>query len=338
MEAGKERLTRDMVRDATRQEIEHLKRKNHDGRTTTEEPRRKNHDLKQLVADLSLEVHRFKKTAIPAFDRAARMSAQERSNVISRVEETRWGKRKLLTQLQVPKSNYYRWRARALQGKKDSSGNSVRIPWNKLSPPEEAAVLAAAREFPEWSSRQLATWITDHLRLSVGGSTVYRILKREGLVKPPDMKLLAGKEYQRKTSGPHQMWATDASYFRVVGWGYYYMVTVMDDYSRSILAWKLQLDMTSDSLIQVVQLAIDATGMTEVPLEDRTRPLSDNGSGYVSRVFRDYLGLVGIRHILAAPYHPQTNGKLERYHQSIKQAVNQVPYEVPGDLEVATLG
>ena len=98
------------------------------------------------------------------------MSAQERSNVITRVEETRWGKRKLLTQLQVPKSNYYRWRARALQGKQDSrwraralqgkqdsSTASTRIPWNKLSPPEEAAVLAAAREFPEWSSRQLAT-------------------------------------------------------------------------------------------------------------------------------------------------------------------------------------
>jgi len=254
------------------------------------------------------------------------MSARERSNVISRVEETRWGKRKLLTQLQVPKSNYYRWRASALQGKQDSSGNSVRIPWNKLSPPEEAAVSAAARESPEWSSRQLATWITDHLRLSVSESTVYRILKREGL--PPDIKLLAGKEYQRKTSGPHQMWATDASNFRVVSWGYYYMVTVMDDYSRYILAWNLQLDMTSDSLIQVVQLAIDATGMTEVPLEDRTRLLSDDGPGYVSRAFRDYLGLVGIRHILAAPYHPQTNGKLERYRQSIKQDVNQVPYEV----------
>ena len=266
------------------------------------------------------------------------MSAQERSNIISRVEETQWGKRKILTQLQVPKSTYYRWRARALQGKQDSSTSSTRIPWNKLSPPEVATVLAAARESPEWSSRQLATWITDHLRLSVGESTVYRLLKREGLVKPPEMQLVAGKEYQRKTSGPHQMWATDASYFRVVGWGYYYMVTVMDDYSRSILAWKLQLDMTSDSLIQVVQLAIDATGMTEVPLADRTRLLSDNGSGYVSRAFRDYLGLVGIRHILAAPYHPQTNGKLERYHQSIKQEVNQVPYEVPGDLEVATLG
>ena len=154
--------------------------------------------------------------------------------------------------------------------------------------------MAAARESPEWSSRQLATWVTDHLRLSVGESTVYRILKREGLVKPPEIQLVAGKEYQRKTTGPHQMWATDASYFRVRGWGYYYMVTVMDDYSRSILACKLQLDMTADSLIQVLQLAVDVTSMTEVPLEDRTRLLSDNGSGYVSRAFRDYLNLIRI--------------------------------------------
>ena len=266
------------------------------------------------------------------------MSAQEKSEVLTRMEETRWGKRNLLAQLRVPKSTYYRWRARQMQSKQECPAVSTRVPWNKLSLPEEAAVLAAARESPEWSSRQLATWITDHLGLSVGESTVYHFLKKEGLIKAPVMQLLAGKEYQRKTSGPHQMWATDASYFRVSGWGYHYMVTVMDDYSRSILAWKLQGDMTADSLIQVVQVAVDTTGMTEVPLEDRTRLLSDNGSGYVSRAFRDYLDLVGIRPIRAAPYHPQTNGKLERYHQSIKQEVNQVPYEAPSDLEEAISG
>ena len=90
------------------------------------------------------------------------------------------------------------------------------------------------------------------------------------------------------------MWATDASYFRVVGWGYYYMVTVMDDYSRFILAHRLQRDMTSDSFVEVVQEAADRTGMDQVPIEDRTRLLSDNGPGYVSRAFRDYLGMVGI--------------------------------------------
>jgi putative transposase len=102
----------------------------------------------------------------------------------------------------------------------------------------------------------------------------------------------------------------------------------MDDYSRFILAHKLQRDMTSDSFIEVVQEAVGETGMTQVPVADRTTLLSDNGSGYVLRAFNDYLHLVGIRHILAAPYHPQTNGKLERYHQSIKRDVNQVPLRV----------
>jgi transposase InsO family protein len=188
-------------------------------------------------------------------------------------------------------------------------------------------------QMPELSCRQLAAWITDNQGFSVSESTVYRILRKEGLVKSPEMQLAAGKEYHRKTTGPNQMWATDASYFKVVGWGYYYLVTVMDDYSRFILAHKLQRDMTSDSFIEVVQDAVDLTGMTEIPMEDRTRLLSDNGPGYVSRSFRDYLHLVGIRHILASPYHPQTNGKLERYHQSIKRDVNQIPYEVPSDLE-----
>jgi transposase InsO family protein len=133
----------------------------------------------------------------------------------------------------------------------------------------------------------LSAWLTDRRGLSVSASTVYRILRREGLVK--------GVEYQHKTTGPHQIWATDASYFRVIGWGYYYLVTVMDGrYFRFILAHKVQRDMTADSFIEVVQHAVDTTGMDIVPVHDRTRLLSDNGPGYVSRAFRDYLHLVGI--------------------------------------------
>ena len=112
-------------------------------------------------------------------------------------------------------------------------------------------------------------------------------------------------------------------------------MTVLDDFSRFLLAWMLQIEKNTPSLIEVIQDAIGLTGMTDVPVEDRTRVLSDNGSGYVSRLFREYLQLVGIRHVLAAPYHPQTNGKLERYHQTLKRDVNQVPYDVPRELEVA---
>ena len=257
------------------------------------------------------------------------MSAGEKTIILAEVENESRGKRQALLALGIPKSSYYRWR----QGQPDS-GNRKR-PWNRIIPEEENKILAVAREFPELSSRQLSAWITDNEAFAVSESTVYRILRREGLVKRMEVQLVAGKEYHTKTKRPHQMWATDASYFRVVGWGYYYLVTVMDDYSRFILAWKLQKDMSADSLIEVIQEAVDATGMADVPVEDRTRLLSDNGAGYVSRTFRDYLRLVGIGHILAAPYHPQTNGKLERYHQSIKREVNQVPYEFPGQLERA---
>jgi putative transposase len=257
------------------------------------------------------------------------MSAFDKGDILARVENRSECKRKVLAELGISRSTYYRWR----QGQNEAK-RRVR-PWNRITPNEERRILAVAREFPELSSRQLSAWITDHEGFAVSESTVYRILRREGLVKRQEIQAEAAREYHTRTTRPHQMWATDASYFRVVGWGYYYLVTVMDDYSRFILAWKLQKDMSANSLIEVVQAAVDATGMTDVPVESRTRLLSDNGAGYVSRAFRDYLNLVVIRHILAAPYHPQTNGKVERYQQSLKREVNQLPYEFPSRLEKA---
>jgi transposase InsO family protein len=257
------------------------------------------------------------------------MSVGDKAIILAQMEKQSRGKRQELMALGIPKSSYYRWR----QGRADS-GNRQR-PWNRITPAEEDKILAVARGFPELSSRQLSAWITDNEGFAVSESTVYRILRREGLVKRQETQPAAAKEYHTKTTRPHQMWATDASYFRVVGWGYYYLVTVMDDYSRFILSWKLQKDMSANSLIEVVQEAVDATGMTDVPVEKRTRLLSDNGSGYVSKAFRDYLRLVGIGHILSAPFHPQTNGKVERYQQSLKREVNQLPYGLPSELEQA---
>jgi len=266
------------------------------------------------------------------------MSAVEKAAVLASVETVAGRKRQALAELGIPRSTYYRWRQGQHGQGLEIHSQEKRRPWNQLTPEEDRKVLAAAGEAPELSSRQLAAWITDNAGFAVSESTVYRILRREGLVKRRVVQLVAGKEYHTKTTGPHQMWATDASYFRVVGWGYYYLVTVMDDYSRFILAWKLQRDMAADSLIEVVQEAVDATGMSDVLVDDRTKLLSDNGAGYVSRAFRDYLHLVGIRHILAAPFHPQTNGKLERYQQTIKREVNQVPYELPSQLDGAIAG
>ncbi len=159
------------------------------------------------------------------------MSHAEREKVMAQVEEVLWGKRLKLGELGIPKSTYYRWRQR--QAKEPSLHKRT---WNRLTPEDEAVVLAVAREMPEWRSRQLAAWLTDRKGVAVSESTVYRLLRQEGLVKATEQQLLAGKEYQHKTTGQHQLWATDASYFRVIGWGYYYLVTVMDDFSRFIPA------------------------------------------------------------------------------------------------------
>ena len=260
------------------------------------------------------------------------MSTEGKTAILEKVAASSASTFKVLKELGVPKSTYYRWRRTKTRL---PASMSRRVPWNRLIEDEQQRVLAIARASPTWSSRQIAAWITDNDDFSVSESTVFRILKAEGLVRRIEVPVPAGNEYRHKTTAPHQLWATDASYFRVAGWGYYYMVTVMDDFSRFILAWRLQVDMTSTSLIEVVQDAVDLAGMTDVQVEDRTRLLSDNGSGYVSRLFNEYLQLIGIRHILAAPYHPQTNGKLERYHQTLKRDVNQLPYDVPKDLEQA---
>ena len=264
------------------------------------------------------------------------MSAQEKIRILALVADSGLPHRRALAQLGLPKSTYYCWLRRQAEGElQDKKGGSP-TPWNKLKPEEEKKILAVARASPEISARQLALSLVDSEGLYVSESTVFRILKREGLVKPAEIVgFKAGKEYHRKTKKPNELWATDCAHLKVIDWGWYYLVTMMDDYSRFILAWELKSDMAAVSLIDVVQQAVDITGMTDVPVEDRTALLSDNGPGYLSRQFGEYLKLVGIRYIMAAPYHPQTNGKIERYHRTIKGEINLVPYDMPGELKEA---
>jgi len=261
------------------------------------------------------------------------MSALEKAMVLALLAKSSRTKSQTLAEIGIPRRTYYNWvKQKKAVGKKSEN----RRPWNRIKAEEEKLVIDHARASPELSPRQLCLKLVDDYGCWLSESTVYRLLKREGLVKRIEIKgFAAGKEYHRKTKRPNEMWATDCSYLRVIDWGYYYLVTVMDDYSRYILAWDLKRDMTSDSLIDVVQRAIDATGMCRVPVKDRTSLLSDNGSGYVSRAFGDYLRLVGIRHILAAPFHPQTNGKIERYHRTLKGEINQLPRDLPSALKEA---
>lgn len=264
------------------------------------------------------------------------MSAKGKAEILAVINGSGLPCCRALAQLGLPRSTYYRWLKRLSEGRLEDNKGGSTVPWNKIRPEEEYQILTEARVSPELSCRHIAWKITDGGKMYVSESTVYRILKREGLIKPVEIVgFKAAKEYHRKTKKPNELWASDCCHLKVVDWGWYYLVTVMDDYSRFILGWDLKVDMTAGSLEDVVQHAVDFSGMTDVPLDDRTVLLSDNGSGYISQQFNEYLRLVGIRHITASPFHPQTNGKIERYHRTIKGEINQLPYEIPSDLKKA---
>jgi transposase InsO family protein len=264
------------------------------------------------------------------------VKASDKAEILAVVASSPLPRRQVLARLGLPKSTYYRWLKRQAEGRLQDRPGGSRRPWNKLRPEEEKIILTKAREAPELSPRQLALRITDTEGFYVSESTVYRILKREGLVKAAQVVgFKADREYHRKTSRTHELWATDCAHLKVEDWGWYYLVTVMDDFSRFILGWELQANMAAPSLIEVVQQAVDLTNMTDVPIEDRTTLLSDNGPGYLSRRFTQYLRLVSIKHITAAPYHPETNGKMERYHRTVKGQIKLLAYETPSALREA---
>ena len=248
-------------------------------------------------------------------------------------------KKETLLELGLSASTFYRWqrryRSEGEAGLVDRRPQPATI-WNRLRPEEERIILQAALREPDHSPREIACWISDNAGFAISESSVYRVLKRHGLVREVQLEgFPASREYRIKTTRVNEQWQSDASYFFVVGWGWYYLISVLDDYSRMILAWELKTDMTSASISDVVEQAVEFTRMKDVPVEDRTRLLSDNGSSYLSYAFEDYLRMLQIRHIRCAPHHPQTNGKIERFHETLKARLNLLVYTSVEELRAA---
>jgi putative transposase len=265
------------------------------------------------------------------------MSAREKLEILRAVESSPLPIAEGLARLDVPASTYYRWRrkfrSQGRRGLQDVSPYKGRS-WNQLLPAERQKVLEVAMLWPERSPREVAFHVTDEEGFSVSESTVYRLLKQAGWIKPREVRTFpAGLEYAIKTRRPNQQWQTDATYLHAKNWGWYYLISVLDDFSRKILAWKLQSAMDTEAFSEVIELACEATGMDEVPPEDRPRLVTDRGSALISRDFGEYLEARGLGHILASPYHPQTNGKIERYHRSCKEQVQLEVWETPIALE-----
>ncbi|MBO6919359.1 MAG: transposase family protein, partial [Rhizobiaceae bacterium] len=143
----------------------------------------------------------------------------------------------------------------------------------------------------------------------------------------------AADEFRDKTTAPNQLWQTDFTYLKIIGWGWFYLSTVLDDYSRYIISYKLTPTMTTKDVTDTLDLALHASGCDQSKIIHKPRLLSDNGPSYVSAELADYLDANGMDHTRGAPYHPQTQGKIERWHQTLKNRILLENYFLPGDLE-----
>jgi len=244
-----------------------------------------------------------------------------------------------LKELGIPVSTYYTWKKRYERGglmALSPAPHRGRI-WNRLTQVERDQILTIARLYPDLSCRLLAVKITDEEDFAVSEATVYRLLKSHGLIAPRPLEGMPAKqEWQHKTKATDEIWQCDATHYFVVRCGFYKQITVLDDYSRNPLAWDLKPDETAFSISDVIERTLEnARQQGHLVKGEKPQLLSDNGSGFTAKIMDEYLDAHGIHHIFGKPYHPQTQGKIERFHRTIKERVCLLVYCSPEELKRA---
>jgi len=263
-----------------------------------------------------------------------RFSASEKQEIIRLVEGSDLPVKLTLEQLDIPRSTFYDWyaryRDRGFEGLLPQL-DSDRRQWNQIPEHEREEVVKEALEYPDKSPRELAFHITDTREWFISESSVYRILKSRDLItSPTHIVMKAADRFKDPPAQVNELWQTDFSYLKVVHWGWYYLTTILDDYSRYIIAWELCRNMRSDDVERVVTQALNKTGLD---MDQRPKLLSDNGSCYVSGDLKEFLEEESIVHVRGKPLHPQTQGKIERYHRTMKNIIKLEHYYSPEELQ-----
>ena len=215
-----------------------------------------------------------------------RYPASEKLEIIRLVEQSHLSVRRTLEQLGIPKATFYRWYSLYQTGGPDAledrSPKPSRI-WNRVPNDVRQQVVDLALDEPELSPRELAVRFTDTNCYFVSESSVYRLLKALDLITSPAYLVIkAADEFRDKTTAPNQLWQTDFTYLKVIGWGWFYLSTILDDYSRYIIAWKLCTNMRADDITDTLDLALQASGCGSANVVHKPRLLSDNGSSYIA--------------------------------------------------------
>ena len=266
-----------------------------------------------------------------------RYPASEKAEIIRLVEASHLPARRTLDKLGIPRATFYRWYDRYLTGGVEALTDHRSKPdriWNRIPETVRAEIVELALRETELSPRELAVRFTDEKSYFISEASVYRLLKAHDLITSPAYIVIkAASEFKDKTTAPNQLWQTDFTYLKIMGWGWYYLSTVLDDFSRFIVAWKLCATMRADDVTATLDLALAASGLDRITVAHRPRLLSDNGSSYISADLATWLDGKGMQHVRGAPYHPQTQGKIERWHQTLKNRILLENYYLPDDLE-----
>ncbi len=266
-----------------------------------------------------------------------RYPAAEKLEIIRLVERSHLPAKQTLDMLGIPRTTFYRWYERYRRDGNDGLQDKVPQPnrvWNRIPDAVRDRLIMLALDRPELSPRELAVTFTDIKGYFVSESSVYRLLKAHDLITSPAFIVIkAASEFKDQPSAINQQWQTDFTYLKVIGWGWMYLSTILDDFSRYVVAWKLCTGMTSYDVTETLELALQASGCDQAEVVQKPRLLSDNGSSYVSNELAEWLNDKGMSHVRGAPYHPQTQGKIERWHQTLKNRILLEHYFLPGDLE-----
>jgi putative transposase len=266
-----------------------------------------------------------------------RYPAAEKLEIIRLVEQSHLPARRTLRQLGVPPATFYRWYDHYQRGGPEALADRPSRPdrvWNRIPDPTRDQIVELALAEPELSPRELAVRFTDQQRYFVSEASVYRLLKAHDLIASPAFIVVkAADEFHTKTTAPNQLWQTDFTYLKVIGWGWFYLSTVLDDFSRYIIAWKLCTTMAARDVTDTLEMALTASGCSQARVHHRPRLLSDNGPCYIAGELAQWLDKQTMDHVRGAPCHPQTQGKIERWHQTLKNRILLENYYLPGDLE-----
>jgi putative transposase len=266
-----------------------------------------------------------------------RYPGSEKLEIIRIVEQSHLPAKRTLDQLGVARRTFYRWYDRFLAGGPEALEDRPSAPgrvWNRIPPDIHDQIIELALEQSDLSPRELAVRFTDEKRYFVSEATVYRLLKAHDLITSPAYVVIkAASEFHTKTTRPNEMWQTDFTYFKIIGWGWMYLSTVLDDFSRYIIAWKLCTNMRAEDVTDTLDLALAASGCDSATVLHKPRLLSDNGPSYIAGELAEYIEARKMSHVRGAPCHPQTQGKIERWHQTLKNRILLENYFLPGDLE-----